>query len=149
MSDVLDLRQAGLGLLVHKAVSGADLREALLPDDVPVVRNINSAILAATASRKCRVDMHEWHGEFSTAEPERKCSTVHCLAGWAVHLAGEAGYALEERLNTPCAAALIFAASDRNHPVPDFYLDEVDSGQRNRHAKNELRRRAKAEVAVP
>jgi hypothetical protein len=31
--------------------------------------------------------MNKWH-----------CGTSHCIAGWAVHLEGEAGYALEKEV---------------------------------------------------
>ncbi len=51
--------------------------------------------------------MGDWH----------TCNTTHCRAGWVVHLAGEAGYALERFHNTPLAAQLIYAASDPANPV--------------------------------
>ena len=56
--------------------------------------------------------MGNWHS----------CDTTHCRAGWAVHLAGEAGRALEAFHDTPLAAYLIYKASS---PVkvsfPRFY----------------------------
>jgi hypothetical protein len=39
------------------------------------------------------------------------CGTTHCRAGWAIHLAGEAGYALERFYNAPLAAQLIYRES--------------------------------------
>jgi len=45
--------------------------------------------------------MRDWHS----------CGTTHCRAGWAVHLAGEAGYALERYHNTALAAQLIYRES--------------------------------------
>ena len=44
------------------------------------------------------------------------CDTTHCRAGWAVHLAGEAGYALEERFGWELAAMKIYDASAPNLP---------------------------------
>jgi hypothetical protein len=46
------------------------------------------------------------------------CGTTHCRAGWVVHLAGDAGYALERFHNTALAAQLIYDASD-----PDFRIN--------------------------
>ena len=116
--------------LVEALASGADLRDAsgggvslwdrlycadlagidLVGAGVPVVAGIDAAILAAIDRPGAALDMDQWH----------RCSTTHCRAGWAVHLAGEAGYALEERVGTDAAGALIYAASG-SHPVPDFY----------------------------
>jgi len=45
--------------------------------------------------------MSDWH----------TCKTSHCRAGWVVHLAGEAGYALERFHNTALAAQLIYRDS--------------------------------------
>jgi hypothetical protein len=45
--------------------------------------------------------METWH----------TCGTTHCRAGWVVHLAGEAGYALERFFDTPLAAMKIMDAS--------------------------------------
>jgi hypothetical protein len=45
--------------------------------------------------------MNSWHS----------CDNTHCRAGWVVHLAGDAGYALELYHNTPLAAQLIHRAS--------------------------------------
>ena len=45
--------------------------------------------------------MDDWH----------TCNTTHCRGGWVVHLAGEAGYALERYHNTLLAAQLIYRES--------------------------------------
>jgi len=45
--------------------------------------------------------MDAWHS----------CDTTHCRAGWAVHLAGEEGYKLEEFHDTCLAAQLIYRES--------------------------------------
>jgi hypothetical protein len=57
-----------------------------------------------------------------------KCGTTHCRAGWVVELAGEAGRALEARVGTAAAAALIYLASDPLiESFPDFYCDETQA----------------------
>lgn len=105
---------------------------------VPVIPNINTAILNAIR-KGGRLEMSEWHDE-------TRCGSVHCIAGWAVHLAGKAGYELEALIEdvtgdpepTPAAAALIFAAS--GCPViPDFY-------EENQNAMDALRHRAAQET---
>ena len=45
--------------------------------------------------------MSTWHS----------CGTTHCRAGWVVHLAGDAGYALEAWHDTALAAQLIYRES--------------------------------------
>lgn len=53
------------------------------------------------------------------------CDTTHCRAGWAVHLAGEAGYALQERFNWELAAMLIYRES--GSPInPGRFYDSND-----------------------
>jgi hypothetical protein len=60
--------------------------------------------------------MGSWHGD---------CGTTHCRAGWAIHLAGDAGYALEKQMGAPAAGALIYHASAGY--VPDFYATNDDA----------------------
>jgi hypothetical protein len=40
-----------------------------------------------------------------------ECETTHCRAGWVVHLAGEAGYDLQQKFNWELAAMLIYRES--------------------------------------
>ena len=99
-----DLRGANL--------RGADLCDADLRGakgiTAPVIPNLDDAILAATESGG-KLEMDTWH----------TCETTHCRAGWAVHLAGVAGYALEDRIGSSAAGALIYHASTGR--VPDFF----------------------------
>jgi len=74
----------------------------------PVIPNLDDAILAAIESGG-KLEMGTWH----------TCETTHCRAGWAVHLAGVAGYALEDRIGSSAAGALIYHASTGR--VPDFF----------------------------
>lgn len=99
---LLDLSDADL--------SGADLRGVMLPDNVPVIPNIDAAILAAIQAGG-KLDRALWH----------KCETTHCRAGWAITLAGKAGKTLEGRVGSCVAGGLIYAASRPDKPVPNFY----------------------------
>ena len=93
---------------------GADLSRADLTG-VPIVPQIDAAILAALDAGG-GLDMAQWH----------TCDTVHCRAGWAVHLAGDAGAALEQRYGSAVAAALIYAASG-SLPIPDWNSSDEDA----------------------
>ena len=54
------------------------------------------------------------------------CNTTHCRAGWVVHLAGEAGYALERFHDTALAAQLIYRESDPANPVSPVRFYETN-----------------------
>ena len=121
-----DLRGADL--------SGAYLSDAYLSDadlrGVPAIENIHQQIYAA-ASQPDALDMSSWH----------TCETTHCRAGWAVHLAGEAGAALEFGLGTPAAAALIYLKSDPTlERIPNFHCD-------NEAALSDMKAMAEKEAA--
>lgn len=83
---------------------------------MPVVENIHSKILEVV-SEPGTLRMDTWH----------TCDTTHCRAGWAVHLAGEAGYELEGKTSTQFAAMQIFKASSkiRVSPVRFFESDRI------------------------
>ena len=102
--------------LTDADLRGANLTGANLPDGVPIISNIDAAILAAIEAGGT-LDMKDWH----------KCETTHCRAGWAVHLAGDAGYALEDRFLASTAGALIYAASRPDKPIPNFYASNEDA----------------------
>jgi hypothetical protein len=98
---------------------------------VPKIENIHALVLAA-ASAPNALAMERWH----------TCGTTHCRAGWVVHLAGEAGYALERFHNTALAAQLIYRESNPAIPVspPRFY-------ETNDQALADMRRMADLEAA--
>jgi uncharacterized protein YjbI with pentapeptide repeats len=102
-------------------LSYADLRDANLRDAVglheaPVILNIDARILAAIENGGT-LDMQDWH----------KCETTHCRAGWAIHLAGEAGTKLEQQFGAANAGALIYQASRPGVPIPDFHCSTEDA----------------------
>ena len=78
--------------------------------EVPVVENLDRKILEVIESGKGQLEMGSWH----------TCETTHCRAGWAIHLAGEAGYALEHKLgDAQRAGSAIYRASTGR--VPYFF----------------------------
>lgn len=84
---------------------------------VPAISNIHASIYAAASQPKA-LDMGDFH----------RCETTHCRAGWAIHLAGEAGYDLEKRFGSILAAMIIYDASDpayRISPCDFFVSNEV------------------------
>lgn len=55
------------------------------------------------------------------------CHTTHCRAGWVVHLAGDAGYALERFYNVELAAMLIYRESGLPINPSRFYDSNEDA----------------------
>jgi hypothetical protein len=126
-----------LGLAVRAAyksgavLSGAYLSGADLSECPVKIEGIHQKVYAA-ASVPDALDMGDWH----------VCDTTHCRAGWVVHLAGEAGRALELMMGTPAAAAMIYMASDPTlEQVPDFYCS-------NEEALADMKRLAEAEASA-
>lgn len=127
------LRGANLcgAVLSDADLSGADLRGAVLREFPVKIENVHQKVFAA-ASAPDALNMDDWH----------TCETTHCRAGWVVHLAGEAGCALEWAMGTAAAAAMIYMASDPTlEKVPDFYCS-------NEEALADMRRLAEAEAAA-
>ena len=84
---------------------------------IPRIENIHQKIFEAASSTPRSLDMSTWH----------TCGTMHCRAGWAVHLAGEAGYALERFHNAALAAQLIYRESGYAINPGRFYDDNSDA----------------------
>ena len=79
---------------------------------IPVIENIHAKVYKAV-SEPGALDMSTWH----------TCDTTHCRAGWVVHLAGEAGYALERFFGEgPLAAQLIYRESGYAINPGKFYV---------------------------
>jgi uncharacterized protein YjbI with pentapeptide repeats len=95
--------------------------------DVPVVDNLDARILSIIEAGAGTLDMGGWHS----------CETTHCRAGWAIHLAGDRGYALEKQHGPQRAGAMIYRASTGH--VPHFFAT-------TERALEDIRRRA-AEVS--
>jgi uncharacterized protein YjbI with pentapeptide repeats len=73
-------------------------------------RKVAQAVLLNPES----LQMHHWH----------LCETTHCLAGWAIHLSGAAGYALESA-TSPSVAGMMLMPSAAHL----FYTD-IDSARK-------------------
>ncbi len=84
-------------------------------DEIPVVPNIDASILAAIEAGGI-LDMTSWHGA-----GDHWCGTTHCRAGWAIHLAGKKGKALQDKVGPRMAGALIYRASRSGIPTPWFF----------------------------
>lgn len=127
-------RLEGAVLTGLKGVARASGRPAILT--IPSVPHINRQILDIVDKDPEALAMGSYHG-CESSDPSA-CATTHCVAGWAVTLAGAAGKRLETRVGPNAAGALIFNASGSE--VPEFYglaHDAIDA----------LRRRAKKETA--
>jgi hypothetical protein len=100
------------------------------PPPVPVIPNIHQAIYEA-ASRPGSLEMCDVH----------RCENTHCRGGWAVALAGEAGYDLEKFFNWELAAMKIYHASD-----PNFRINPARFYDSNEDALADMKRLAEAEA---
>jgi hypothetical protein len=83
---------------------------------IPAIDNIDARILAAISGDSGSLNMAAWH----------TCDTTHSRAGWAIHLAGADGYALEKRTTPYLAGRLIYEAS-RPGEAPDFFASDEDA----------------------
>lgn len=113
--------------------------------DVPVVEDLDTKILAAIDAGGA-LDMGAWHGcswHGCRTIHGHSCRTTHCRAGWAIHLAGVAGYDLERSHGPQVAAAMIYRASVGR--VPDFFaidaeaLDDIRKGAAEEAARRDAR----------
>jgi hypothetical protein len=96
---------------------------------VPVIKDLDAHVLAAIEAGG-KLYQPSWH----QYDENQHCGTTHCRGGWAIHLAGAAGYALEDALGSEAAAEFIYLASTGR--VPDFYAE-------NEEALEDIRRCAK------
>ena len=86
---------AQLDLSACTSVGGHDL-----PDPETARARLVAVAQAALASPEALV-MDKWHNQSGG------CGTAHCIAGWAVHLAGPEGYALEREVSQPAAGNVL------------------------------------------
>ena len=96
--------------------SGATLdRIREIRDAIPTIDRPYKTILEAINAEGCSLEMGSWH----------QCKTTHCLGGWTVTLAGQAGSELEERFDTEVAARAILRKSRPDAPLPNFYASNA------------------------
>ena len=98
----------------------ADLRGAYLrgadldfPTASPEQAATRIAAVARAALEADALNMRTWH----------TCETTHCIAGWAVHLAGDEGKALEAKYDTHLAGLSLLGHEAAAH----FYDDHEDA----------------------
>jgi hypothetical protein len=116
------LRGADLG---GAYLRGADLGGA---NQIPLVEHLHTKMLAAIEAKPELFDMSTWHSGNDGTQPNGACGTTHCRAGWAIHLAGAPGYALEKAMGPSVAGALIIARSCPYLEVtPDFMASNEDA----------------------
>ena len=100
-----DLRSADL--------RSADLRSAtgliIASDAADRLKAVAANALATDAA----LEMNTWH----------TCNTTHCIAGWAIHLAGEPGRLLEESHGPSVAGLMLLGAEAHSH----FYDNNADA----------------------
>ncbi|MGL4810638.1 MAG: hypothetical protein ACRCXM_02585 [Beijerinckiaceae bacterium] len=111
-------------------VTGADWCEAygLDPDKADYkIPNIDAAIFEAIESGKAKgLQMSSWHGDDLKCDETNWCQTTHCRAGYAICLAGKAGFELEKKYGPEEAGKRIYAVSRPDLPLPDFHAsDEI------------------------
>jgi len=118
-----DLRDADLS---GADLSGAVLRE-ILEKEVPLIPNIDAAILASIEKNKAAgtngLDMGSWHGKEDIDETNW-CGTTHCRAGYAICLAGKEGFALEKKYGSATAGMLLYMKSTPDAKIPNFYTTD-------------------------
>jgi hypothetical protein len=112
-----DLRGADLSYadLRGADLRGADLRGANLRG--ANLRGAEELIIAFDAADRLKavaanalatdaaLEMDTWH----------TCNTTHCIAGWAIHLAGEPGRLLEELHGPSVAGLMLLGAEAHSH----------------------------------
>ncbi len=124
----LDLRRADLSdaNLRRADLSGADLRRAdlrranLSGANLPKIIKVDKLFTHILAAIESGGELHmgSWH----------ECETVHCIAGWVVTLAGEAGRVAENLVGTPWSATIIINESCQylKGKVPNFYATDEE-----------------------
>ena len=90
-------------------IRGADIRDANLADasGLPVAADAAERLkdVATAALQPNALQMDTWH----------TCGTAHCIAGWAIHLAGEPGRLMESMMGAEVAGLLLLGTEAHQH----------------------------------
>ena len=120
-----DLHRANLlgadlgGAILHRAdLIGADLRNANLRRAIglPIAADAPTrlrAVARAALADPSALRMSSWH----------TCQTTHCIAGWAIHQAGELGRILEALHGSELAGRMLLGHEAALH----FHDDDYDA----------------------
>jgi hypothetical protein len=88
---------------------GANLAEADLSGVIGLLvasdHGQRLAQVASAALEPSALSMSDWHA----------CATTHCIAGWAIHLAGELGRLLEQTLGSEIAGLYLLGPEAHSH----------------------------------
>ena len=91
------------------------------------VLNIDKVMLASIEANKAAgtngLSMSSWHGD-PKCDETNWCNTTHCRAGYAICLAGKAGFDLERKYDSETAGKMIYAVSRPDKPLPDFHASD-------------------------
>lgn len=98
---------------VKSSLISSEMRECKVPNNFAQAFGLNlsheflqelkSKVALTILENPSKLFMQSWH-----------CGTAHCLAGWAVHLAGGIGYAIEA-FTSPCIAGYILLPDAASH----------------------------------
>lgn len=77
-----------------------------------------ATVAAIVLSDPSNLDMTHWH---NSSREGGKCKTTHCLAGWAIHLAGPLGAFLEDRFGAARAGEILLGKEAASF----FYADNA------------------------
>lgn len=95
-------------------LQGADLRGAL---GLPIAADAQERLraVATAALQPNALEMETWHA----------CETTHCMAGWAIHLAGEPGEIMEKMLGPEVTGLLLLGSEAHRY----FYKSNKEARQ--------------------
>ncbi len=91
-------------------IIGTKIAGSISLPEIPKIDHADARILAAI-EKGGRCEMNSWH----------TCGTTHCRAGWLIHLAGEAGYALEGVVGSLAAGCLLYQKARPHMKIPNFF----------------------------
>jgi hypothetical protein len=98
-----NLRGANLG---WADLRGADLRGAIGLPIHPDAQQRLQAVARQVLAQPEHLQMTAWHSD---------CGTAHCLAGWAIHQAGDLGRQLEADLGPAVAGLFLLGPEAAQH----------------------------------
>ena len=133
--------EGGRQVVVKDPVTGAEWCEhyGIRPDAPFKVDGLDAKILGAIKAGQGTLDMSTWHGE-DAVDATNWCGTTHCRAGYAICMAGPAGFDLERKFGSERAGRMIYAVSRPDKPLPDFYasddeaMEDMEAAARDRSA---------------
>ena len=89
------------------------------------VKNLDKEIWNIIKDSPEKLDMGAWH--YGKCDESNWCNTTHCRAGYAICLAGAEGFKLEKKYGAELAGKMIYAVSNPDKELPDFYASNKDA----------------------